>query len=201
MSVLDCRGLACPEPVLKVKEKLEQGISEFEVVVDNGVALNNVKRFVAGQGGEVTVESDDADEYRLQVRVLSGDAETVSSAVATNDSRVDTTLVCVLSADVMGRGNDELGWALLQTYVQTIPQLEVVPGKVLLYNGGVKLVTAESASVVVFEKLQEMGVEVLVCGTCLDFYRLKAALRVGNISNMYEIMSVMGGASKIISPF
>jgi selenium metabolism protein YedF len=109
-------------------------------------------------------------------------------------------MIYVFSADAMGRGNDELGWALLQTYIQTIREVAPLPAKILLYNSGVKLVTASSGALSALEELQAKGVEILACGTCLDFFKLKSAIKVGRISNMYDIMKAMADADKIISP-
>ena len=101
----------------------------------------------------------------------------------------------------MGRGSDALGWGLLQTFIQTIKDVQPLPEKILLYNGGVKLVTVESGALKALQQLQEKGVEILVCGTCLDFFQLQSAIKVGDISNMYDIMNAMASADKLISPY
>ncbi|MGB5687418.1 MAG: sulfurtransferase-like selenium metabolism protein YedF [Candidatus Electrothrix sp.] len=109
-------------------------------------------------------------------------------------------LVYVISSASMGQGSDDLGWALLQTYVQTIHKITPLPEKILLYNKGVKLVAEESGALKALKQLQEQGVDVLACGTCLNFYELTAALRVGRITDMYEIMSTVNNAAKVVSP-
>ncbi|WP_417910839.1 sulfurtransferase-like selenium metabolism protein YedF [Candidatus Electronema sp. PJ] len=110
-------------------------------------------------------------------------------------------LVYIISAAAMGRGNDDLGWALLQTYLQTICKVKPLPTKMLFYNGGVRLVAEESGALNVLRALQEQGVEILACGTCLDFFNLKAKIQVGRISNMHEIMTAVAEADKVVSPF
>jgi selenium metabolism protein YedF len=110
-------------------------------------------------------------------------------------------IVYVISSDTMGRGNDELGWALLQTYVQTIEKLRPLPSRILLYNAGVRLVAEESAALNALRSLQEQDVEILACGTCLDYFQLKSKMQVGRISNMLEIMSSLASATKVLSPF
>ena len=101
----------------------------------------------------------------------------------------------------MGRGDDELGWALLQTYIQTIKDIQPLPEKIIFYNSGVKQVTTESGALEALKHLQDQGVEILACGTCLDFFKLKSAIKVGQISNMYDIMNSMTSADKIVSPY
>lgn len=110
-------------------------------------------------------------------------------------------MIYVIASDSMGRGSDELGWALLQTYIQTIKDVSPLPEKIIFYNSGVKLVTAASGALEALKQLQAQGVEILACGTCLDFFKLKSAIQVGQISNMHEIMSAMAGADKIVSPY
>jgi selenium metabolism protein YedF len=101
----------------------------------------------------------------------------------------------------MGRGSEELGWALLQTYIQTIKDVSPLPEKILFYNSGVKLVASGSGALEALKQLQAQGVEILACGTCLDFFQLKSAMQVGQISNMYAIMDAMASADKLVSPY
>lgn len=200
---LDCRGLACPQPVLRVKEALEAGAEVLEVLVDNEASCKNVQRFAGSMGCSVHMEREDADQYRLIITARAG--ATPHATAPEPDSRhcpppVQGGLVYVIAADTMGRGNDELGWALMQTYVQTIVQVDPLPETIILYNGGVRLVTAESGALEALRTLQARGVEILVCGTCLDFYQLQSALQVGQISNMFAIMNATVRAAKVVSP-
>jgi selenium metabolism protein YedF len=122
-------------------------------------------------------------------------------SLPTTDSETERGLVYVISSSSMGRGNDELGWALLQTYIQTIHKVRPLPTKILLYNGGVRLAAEESGALNALRQLQEQGVEILACGTCLDFFGLISKIKVGRISNMLEIMNTICGAAKTVSPF
>lgn len=201
---LDCRGLACPQPVIRAKNALDRGADNLVVRVDNEAARDNVSRF--GRSRNCTVEVNASDNGYFLINIHSGDVENreilrFSESAYQAENGATLTFVCVISSDSMGRGNDELGWALLQSYIQTIHEVTPLPRKILFYNGGVKLVSAGSGVVEALQKLQEMGVEILVCGACLDFYELKSALKVGHISNMYEIMSSMSEAEKVLSPF
>lgn len=205
-TTLDCRGLPCPQPVLQVKEALEQGAAHVEVLVDNEASSKNVQRFASRLGHAVQVEQTDANCYRLNITAQEGKGGGGMQRQA-EDYRCDLPaqedqgrLVYVISSDTMGRGNDELGWALLQTYVQTIAKVEPLPETIILYNSGVRLVAAESGALEALRALQAKGVEILVCGTCLDFYQLKSALQVGQISNMFAIMDATVRAAKVVSP-
>lgn len=200
--ILDCCGLACPQPVLRAKETLEQGVTQFDVVVDNEASKNNILRFVGSQGhhAEVINAREDCFTIRIQATPTSLTTKPFSSDAYQCDIPEKSTMIYVISADAMGRGNDELGWALLQTYIQTIKEVSPLPEKILLYNSGVKLVTASSGALTALEELHTKGVEILACGTCLDFFKLKSAIKLGSISNMYDIMQAMADADRIVSP-
>ena len=205
---LDCRGLACPQPVLEVKAALEQGAQHLEVLVDNEASSKNVQRFATRMGHSVHTTQTATDSFQLSITATAQAGQGQAGPdFKPGDYRCDLPgqdgrggLVYVIASDTMGRGNDELGWALMQTYVQTIIQVDPLPETIILYNSGVKLVTAESGALEALRALQEKGVEILVCGTCLDFYQLKSALQVGQISNMFAIMDATVRAAKVVSP-
>ncbi len=202
VKTLDCRGLSCPQPVLKTKEALEEGADLLEVIVDNEASKNNVSRFAAGQGCEVEVVESGDGCFRLTLKGGDGaGAREFDPRDYTCPVETSSGLVYVIASDTMGRGSEELGWALLQTYIQTIKNVDPLPSKIIFYNAGVRLVTSESGALEALQELQERGVEILACGTCLDFYELKAAIKVGAISNMYDIMQSMASASKVVSPY
>ncbi len=199
---LDCIGLPCPQPVLRTKETLDRGATQVNVVVDNEASKNNVARFAQNQGHQVEVSAPQNGCYTISITAAVGqkkqpfDPEAYPCNISENPK-----LVYVIASDSMGRGSDELGWALLQTYIQTIKDVSPQPEKILFYNSGVKLVTAVSGALAALNQLQEQGVEILVCGTCLDFFKLKSAIKVGQISNMYDIMHSMASADKVVSPY
>ena len=203
---IDCRGMNCPQPVIKTKDVLDRGCLTLEVLVDNEAAKENVTRFACSRGCEVSsaeqpdgcflllVQADEkTDAYQQDVV----DPASYSCALPVSTGG----LVYVISSDTMGRGSEELGWALLQTYIQTIRDVEPLPDTMLFYNGGVRLVTEESGALEALRELQQQGVEIFACGTCLDFFKLTSAIKVGRISNMYDIMHAVNTAAKVVSPF
>ncbi len=201
MQSIDCTGLNCPQPVILTKNALEQGAEQLLVIVDNVASRENVTRFARSRQCEVTVESSSGGCFQLIIR--KGDnpvekrfdpADYACAIPAAGD------MVYVISSDSMGRGSDELGWALLQTYIQTIEQVDPLPSKIIFYNSGVKLVAGKSGALDALIALQQKGVEILACGTCLDFFQLKSEIKIGHISNMHEIMTAMTEAGKLVSP-
>ena len=199
---LDCLGLPCPQPVLRAKEALDQGAETVTVLVDNEASRQNLLRFARSQGHRAESSVQDSDRFSITISAVSGTARQPFDAAGFScETTLPPGLVYVISSDSMGRGSDELGWALLQTYIQTIRDVQPLPSKILLYNSGVKLVTSASGALEALRQLQELGVEILACGTCLDYFRLKSAIQVGQISNMHEIMSAMAEAGRLVSPY
>ncbi len=199
---LDCKGLSCPQPVLQTKEALEQGAELIEIILDNEASKNNVARFGLNQGCEVEITSLANDCFLVNIsRALDNELSPAASAECALAAPAETGLIYVISSDSMGRGSDELGWALMQTYIQTIKDVTPLPDKILFYNAGVKLVAEGSGALDALVRLQEQGVAILACGTCLDYFKLKSALKVGEISNMYDIMNAMNKAAKVVSPY
>ncbi len=204
MDTLDCKGLNCPEPVLRAKAYLEKGTGEpFTVLVDNEASKENVLRFGRSQGCEANFSAAVGEFAILLVPSGTGKPE---SEFREDDYSCEVipqsgNLVYVLSADTMGRGSDELGWALLQTYVATISEVSPLPSHILLYNGGVKLATAEGKALEALQSLEEKGVIVWCCGTCLEYFKIEEERRVGSITNMYDILSTMATAARVVSPY
>jgi selenium metabolism protein YedF len=100
----------------------------------------------------------------------------------------------------MGRGDDELGRLLLRNYIKVLPETSPLPHRMLFLNGGVRLSTEGSPVIDELLGLSARGVEMLTCGTCLDFFELRDKLRVGRATTMREIASTMLGADRLIEP-
>ena len=204
MEILNCIGLNCPEPVLRAKAQLEKNLQKaFRVVVDNEASRENVLRFGRSQGCEVS--ASDGQNGTFSVTLIPGDIPGDKRSFKKDDYLCElpenSNLVYVISSDTMGRGSGELGWALLQTYVTTIAEVSPLPSHILLYNGGVKLVSTDGKALEALRELEEKGVVILVCGTCLEFFKLENERKAGTITNMYDIMNTMASAGKLVSPF
>ena len=204
MKTLDCKGMSCPKPVLQAKAHLEKsGKEPFRVLVDNEASRENVLRFGRSQRCQVSaVEKEDGDYL---ITLVPGDNTVKKDSFQEEDYRCDLSannnLIYVISSNTMGRGAEDLGWALLQTYVTTISEVSPLPSHILLYNGGVKLVTTEGKALEALQALEEKGVTIWVCGTCLEFFKLEEKRKAGSITNIYDIMSTMASAARIVSPF
>jgi tRNA 2-thiouridine synthesizing protein A len=195
--IIDLSGLACPLPVIRTKEALEAGESqEFIVVVDHDAARDNVSRFAQSRGCTVSVAAA-GNCYHLTIRPPAGQpGETCGFPAAAPAPR---TTVVVFASDCMGEGDPELGVILMRAFCQTVVQLPA-PQKLLFYNRGIFLTLDDSAVLTELKGLEETGVELLVCGTCLDFYKVRDRLGAGKVSNMFSILESQMQAGRIIQP-
>lgn len=192
---IDCRGLNCPIPVVNTKkyfDALESGIGV--TVVDNEVAKNNVVKFAQGNGFNYEIEEREGNIY--YITIIKGEV-TVEELNLKNSKEKEETFTIVIGSDKLGNGDDELGTALIKSYLFALSEAEVIPTNLVFLNAGVKLVVEGALTLDSLKRLVERGVNVQSCGLCLDFYGLKENLAVGEISNMYAIIEMMNKGKTI----
>ena len=197
---VDATGLACPLPVVETKKALkEMSRGELEVIVDNLVSLQNLEKMVKQLGLAHKLETISDNKHVIQIAVSEKQGEAASPSEETG-TRSSGGAVVVLSSDRMGNGDDELGRVLMKSFVYALTEMDPLPAKVLLYNTGVKLSIQGADTLTDLQKLEGQGVEILNCGTCLDFFQLASELGVGSVTNMYEIVQSQMEAEVIIKP-
>ena len=204
--IVDARGDACPIPVVKAIRALE-GLGEdggaIEVHVDNETAVENVLRMASGRGFSPVSERLEDRHFVIRFDAVGGNtgpaaAEEIVCAVPAAERSVKT--VVAIDSATMGRGNDELGATLMKGFIFALSQLEKLPAAILFYNGGAKITTEGSPSIEDLRGMEEKGVEIYTCGTCLNYYGLTEKLQVGKVTNMYSIVETLAGADKVIRP-
>ena len=194
---IDCSGLTCPIPVIKTRERIAEGGGAFSVLVDNDAACENVSRFAENSGCSVEVSGV---EGGFIVRVTPGEKAAEAAEPLPVTCQVPAgDKVIFIGSDELGRGERELGTALAKAFLYACTENEDRPSKMVFMNSGVRLVTENDETVAHVKQLEDGGVEIVVCGTCLDFYGLKEDLQVGRVSNMYEIQSILIGAGHLVS--
>ncbi|WP_457755477.1 sulfurtransferase-like selenium metabolism protein YedF [Thermodesulfatator indicus] len=196
MKQIDCRGLPCPQPVINTKNALDE-IKEGEevlVLVDNEAAVKNVSRFAEAQGHAISVT--DKDGF-WELKITKG-AKTAS--ISPDISCGTQEPVCIaLTSKTMGKGDETLGKILLRAFIKTLKEVSPRPQVIVCYNEGVFLALEDSELLPDLKDLEKQGVEILVCGTCLDYYKVKDRLGVGQISNMFDILQKLV-SSKVVKP-
>jgi selenium metabolism protein YedF len=196
MAVIDCRGLACPQPVITTKQALEQlKGGELIVIVDSVTSCNNVERFVHSQGCSVEIKEQGQDFY-LHIQKPSGEDDEKATGTGQKEKKV----VVYINSHLLGIGDEALGAILMRSFLKTLLDMEIKPSRLILVNSGVRLSSEGSEVLGTLRALSEKGVEILSCGTCLDFYELKEKLKVGVVSNMYDIAQSLLEADRLIRP-
>lgn len=207
---VDARGLACPLPVVNAKKAVgefkEDGV--LTVLVDNEIAVQNLQKFAAQKGLAAAGEKKADKEYEVTIQVSVDAAAPAATAVEeTDEEEINCVpdsrkkgMVVVLSANVMGGGDEKLGKTLMKAFVFALTKQDVLPDTILCYNSGAYLTCEGSDSLDDFRELEAEGVNIMTCGTCLDFYGIKDTLAVGTVTNMYDIVETMEKAKLIIRP-
>ena len=201
--IVDAVGEQCPIPVVKalraLREMRESGT--LAVHVDNEIAVQNLTRMASGHHLTARAEKVAEKEFVVTMEVTApvGDApQEEPELTCIPDAR--GSLVVAVDTDVMGRGSEELGKTLMKGFLFAVGQLPELPKTMLFYNGGARLTTEGSDSLEDLKKLEAQGVEILTCGTCLNYYGLTEKLAVGGVTNMYTIVEKLAGAGKVIKP-
>lgn len=198
---LDARNMACPLPVIESKKiliSMKEGES-LEVLVDNHIAVQNLSKMAAQKNFPVTSEKIDENNYIVTFSIGETVIENVNEEVLCYPEQKQN-IVVVISSDKMGEGDEKLGRILMKGFIYALTELDVLPSTVLLYNGGAKLSVEGSESLQDLKTLESLGVEILTCGTCLNFYGISEKLGVGTVTNMYEIAEKQMKASKVVRP-
>ena len=107
--------------------------------------------------------------------------------------------VVVVNGDSMGSGDEALGSKLLGNFLRTLAELDPKPGAIVFYNAGVKLLAEGTPLLIELKTLDDAGVDLLGCGTCLDHFGLIGRLAVGEVSNMRAIAGRLLGARSVVT--
>lgn len=202
--LIDARGRPCPQPVLMTKKAVDAGERELEVLVDNEGAVQNVTRFAEKQGFSVRVEREGFDFKLILSGGSAGEAQATSEPAdaeitcETGTWKLNRGQVLLVKSDSVGRGSDELGNILMKSLINTLAENTELPEKVVLINAGVKLVCEGSEIIDAFKAIENKGVEIFACGTCLNYYNLQDKIQAGKISNAFEILNILLQSNRIV---
>lgn len=199
MKQLNCQGLECPLPVVKCREFIkDEAPTICQVLVDSETASMNVSRYLEKKNYLVRVINDNPRLWRV-CACLDENRPMAKSDEDFLRASTFKTLVLVTS-EHLGIGDDSLGSKLMANFLKTLPELGNNLWRVVLLNGGVKLAATEGPALEALLQLKKNGVSILVCGACLEHYGLTDQKKVGETSNMLDIVTSMDLAEKIIRP-
>lgn len=198
-------GDACPAPVVKTLNAIKNltAPDTVETMVDNEIAVQNLTRMAESKSCAVSSEKLSEKEFKVTIEVTESalgqpvDMDNVACQIPNSGKK---SAVVAISSKTMGEGSAELGAALMKGFIYALSQQEDLPSSILFYNGGASLSCEGSVSIEDLKSMEAQGVEILTCGTCLNFYGLSEKLCVGEVTNMYAIVEKMMGADLIIKP-
>lgn len=197
---LDCRGQACPQPVLTVKQAIESGeVSLLTITVDNAAAKENVGRFLQRSGYAVSVVEGEGVFDVTGTKGEEAPACEIMLEPAEGLQEGARKIAVLVGTDRMGRGDDELGLKLMTNFLGTIKEMGPELWRLIFVNAGVKLTVDDSPSLPALQGLEGEGILILVCGTCLNHYGLLERKRVGETTNMLDIVTALQLADKVIT--
>jgi len=206
---LDCTGLACPQPVMRCKDLIQQEQpSLLRVAVDNQPAKDNVSRFLTSQNYTLEDIAEKEGAFVLTASRAYGEGsadpkneakpDTSAEAAVTEPSAQAGGQLVFITCDLIGRGDDELGGKLMENFIRTLPEMEGL-WRIILINAGVRLAVRGSGLLPALQDLESSGVSILVCGTCLDHFQLLQDKAIGETTNMLDVVTSLQLARKVIT--
>ncbi|WP_028576066.1 sulfurtransferase-like selenium metabolism protein YedF [Desulfomicrobium escambiense] len=202
--ILNCEGEPCPNPVLRCKQLLDsESPQDMQVIVDNDAAKENVSRYLASKGMHIDDMRKDGGLWTITASRAAG-AEGAAAAPAAQPSERSCPvcapkILVFITRDVIGQGDDTLGSRLMGNFLATLPELGDALWRIILVNGAVRLATDSNPASEHLKKLEATGVSILVCGTCLEFFKLMDRKVVGEVTNMLDVVTSQHVADKIIT--
>ena len=205
------------------------GGDDVTVKVDNIMAVQNLEKMAAGFGYdfsysehskelyEVRISKNGKTQSKLDKNIMPGassegaagsegaassegaaNSEEAASAALHSSSQHDGVSV-VIGSSTMGDGVEELGKILIKGFIYSLTELPILPKHVIFLNSGAFLTSEGSNTIDDLKTLKGRGVEILTCGTCINYYKLNDKPAVGCIANMYEIAEKITAADNVIN--
>lgn len=198
--LIDARGKPCPQPVLLTRDALQKaaGQATLRVIVDNPASCENVTRMARSLGCRARIDRQLEGEIHLLIEPAAAQAPE-AQAEETFCGVASRNVVLVSSAG-FGEGDAELGAVLMRAFVKTLKEVTPQPVAMFFINSGVRLTTEGSSLLDDIAELERRGMEIFSCGTCLDFFGLQDKLKVGKVTNMFEVVSQLSAADRVIRP-
>jgi len=197
MTKINCVGDICPVPVIKTKKAIagadiSQGLT---VIVDNEIAVQNISKFLNSVKCQYSI-GQDGQNFLITIEPINNE----NCGLDPQPARQAKSTVVVISSQFMGNGDHALGKLLMNGFIFAISQSDILPAAIIFYNSGVHHVLKNSDSVKDLQAMCEQGVKILSCGTCLSHYQVIDDLAVGEVTDMYNIVTLMQQAKSIIRP-
>ena len=204
MPIIDTRGELCPKPLIMAKEvfnTLSAG-EQMEVLTDSETTLQNLVNFLTALKAMPVTEKHNDGWHVYASKPLTEQQNNLNpeSFCEIKQSKATGNWVVSINSNCMGHGNDDLGKILIRGFINSLAEQSQLPSHIIFYNSGVQLAVKGTDTSESLIKLEDKGVTIVLCGTCVDFYQIKEQIGVGIISNMYQITTILTQADKVIVP-
>ena len=204
MRIVDTKGQKCPVPIIETRKALKASKAgeTFAVLTDNKTAFSNISRFLNDNKIKYSV-SEESGTWKFNITNETGDHETTPAENYCETIKPDIPAgdySVVISSEMMGNGDDELGRKLIKSFLTAISCLDSMPSSIMFYNSGVRLTVNDSAVIEILREIENKDVEILICGTCVDHYKIGDRINLGSISDMYTITQKLSKTGNIIKP-
>jgi selenium metabolism protein YedF len=204
MRIVDTTGLKCPVPIIETKKALKSSATgeTFLVITDNKTAFSNISRFLSDNKIKYSV-TEDHGKWSFSITNEAGSEVRTSPeeyCEAVESENIAGNYCVVISSEIMGQGSDDLGRKLMKSFFTALSCLDRMPAGIMFYNSGVKLTVDDSPVADILHEIENKGVEILICGTCVEFFRLSDKIHLGHISDMYMITQKLSETGNIIRP-
>ncbi len=200
MRVIDTRGELCPKPIIMTKKELSNVTAGevFDVLTDNLTSLSNLERFLTDNGFDYNVENEGT--YHILHVQKNGEIILNNDEVIECQPMNKKITTVVFKSDKMGIGNDELGAILIKGFINALKEQSTLPDQIIFYNSGVLLTSSDCPLSVSLKELEKLHCQLIICGTCADYFQIKDKIKMGVISNMFSILEKLEKSDKIIYP-
>lgn len=190
MKEIDARGIDCPMPVIMARREIKAGFDQVLVRVDNEIATENLKKMAGQIAFDTQIKKINENDYEVRLRKKEGgeDSRGERQGEYTKES---TDYIVVFDSNTMGGGDQEFGKILVESFMVSLSEQDIYPSYIVFYNKGVELTSLNENTIADLKKIEDQGVQILSCGLCLDYYKLTDDLKVGQITNMYNICQLM----------
>lgn len=193
MKEIDVLGKACPIPVIETKKAFRENPDEkeFEVLVDNEVATENLSKMAKELKIDVKVEKLEDRKHKVSLEKTKDSLDhSQIESYSVNDA-TSSNYIVIVSSDKMADGDPEFSKSLLEGFIYALTEQDHLPVAMYFYNRGVFMTTENEKSIEDLKGLEARGVRIYSCGLCLQNYGKKEELKVGEITNMYKIVEAM----------
>ena len=204
MRIVDTKGLNCPVPIIETRKALKSARAgeAFLVLTDNKTAFSNISKYLDDNKIKFNV-SEENGTWTFKITKKTGEKiKTMAKEYCetTKPETIKGNYSVVISSEYMGHGDNKLGRKLIKSFFDVLCCLDSMPSAIMFYNSGVKLAVIDSPVIEMLRDIEGKGVEILICGTCVNHFKLGDRIKIGRITDMYMITQKLSETGKIIRP-